>query len=257
MLDSSLPNHPRRLSLQDRVLMVLMKLKLALTHHDLAFRFCVPVQAVSEVICTHIDVMANVMSILIPWPNRDTVNKSMPRNCKSNIPRCRIIVDCTEVFVQRSKSLLTRAKTYSNYKSHNTIKFLVGIAPSGAFTYISRCWGGRASDKQITVDEGFLDKLDFGDVFLADRGFLVHEELAVRGVTAAMPAFSRGRKQLSRKEVEKSRQLSRFRIHVERTICRLKVYKILSNTLPITLIRYSNSIIRICAELCNLRTKLF
>ena len=176
---------------------------------------------------------------------------------RQNFPKCRVIVDCTEVFIQRCKNLLSRAKTYSHYKSHNTVKFLVGISPSGAFTYISRCWGGRTSDKQITIDDGLIDKLDFGDVVLADRGFLVHEELAVRGVRAAMPSFSKSGKQLGRKEVEKSRQLSRFRIHVERAIRRLKVFKILSNTFPISLMRYCNSMVLICAALCNLRSKLF
>jgi hypothetical protein len=89
-------------------------------------------------------------------------------------------------------------------------KFLVGISPSGAFTYISKAWGGRASDKQITLADGLLDKLDHGDMVMSDRGFLIEEELAVRGVTLAIPAFTKGKKQFSRKDVEKSRQMLRL-----------------------------------------------
>ena len=42
-------------------------------------------------------------------------------------------------------------------KHHNTIKFLVGISPSGFITFLSSSYGGRASDKFITKDSVFYD----------------------------------------------------------------------------------------------------
>jgi hypothetical protein len=257
MLASKMPESGASLSAVDRVLLVLMKLKLSATNSELSIRFGVSEQTVSVIIRTHIDVIAAAVGFLVPWPDREAIVMHMPPQCKKNFPKLRIIIDCTEVFIERSKNLLARAQTYSNYKHHNTIKFLVGISPSGAFTYISKAWGGRASDKQITLADGLLDKLDHGDMVMADRGFLIEEELAVRGVTLAIPAFTKGKKQFSRKDVEKSRQMSRFRIHVERAIRRLKVYKIMSTRMPISLLRYANSIAVICAALCNLRRKLF
>ena len=133
---------------------------------------------------------------------------------------------------------------------------MVGIAPSGAFTYISRCWGGRASDKQITIEDELLDKLDYGEMVMTDRGFLITDDLAVRGITIAMPAFTKGKQQLARLDVEKSRQMSRNRIHVEWAIRRFKVYKLMSTRMPISLLRYADSMAIICAVLCNLRGKL-
>ena len=72
-----------------------------------------------------------------------------------------------------------------------------------------------------------------GDLVLADRGFEISEELALRGATLAIPPFTKGKLQLSQREVEESRYLSRIRIHFERAIGRLKCYKILHSTLPI------------------------
>ena len=43
--------------------------------------------------------------------------------------------------------------------------------------------GGDASDKLITLQSGFLEKVEHGDEILADRGFLVREELASVGAT--------------------------------------------------------------------------
>ena len=42
-------------------------------------------------------------------------------------------------------------------KHHNTTKFIIGISPSGFITFLSSCYGGRASDKFITKDSGFYD----------------------------------------------------------------------------------------------------
>lgn len=74
-----------------------------------------------------------------------------------------------------------------------------------------------------------------GDIVMADRGFNVADELALCGAHLVIPAFTRGKAQLSK---EKTRQIARVRIHVERVIGQMrKKYKILQHTLPIKLIQ--------------------
>jgi hypothetical protein len=41
----------------------------------------------------------------------------------------RVILDCTENFVQSPSKLDAQKQVYSNYKHHNTFKFLVGVSP--------------------------------------------------------------------------------------------------------------------------------
>ena len=50
------------------------------------------------------------------------------------------------------------------------------------------------SDKQITIESGFLNQLRIADCILADRGFLIQEELSVRGAVLKVPKFTRGKK---------------------------------------------------------------
>ena len=65
-----------------------------------------------------------------------------------NFTDTRVIVDCTEIFIQRPSSLQSQILTFSNYKNHNTFKVLVGISPGGVVTFMLDLWGGRVSDRE-------------------------------------------------------------------------------------------------------------
>ena len=47
------------------------------------------------------------------------------------------IIDCFEIFIARPNNLKARALTWSNYKHHNTAKYLIGITPQGKICFIS------------------------------------------------------------------------------------------------------------------------
>ena len=166
--------------------------------------------------------MYNNLKQLIIWPDTETLRQNLPSVFRSNFGRTKCIIDCFEIFIERPLLFTARAATYSNYKKHNTVTVFIGIAPTGAIVFISSAWGGRVSDKVITQQCGFLDLIDPGDVILADRGFNVHDDIAIRGGRLEIPAFTKGKKQLSREEIEQSRQLSPIRIHVERIIGQLR-----------------------------------
>ncbi|EEC03876.1 conserved hypothetical protein [Ixodes scapularis] len=137
----------------------------------------------------------------------------------------------------------------------NAVKFLIGITRNGAVSFVSKCWGGRASDEKLIQSSRLLDKLANGDVILADRGFLIKEDVARRGAHLVVRALTRGKKQLPAREAEEARQISRIRIHVERSIGRM-VYRILRDRLPASLLRYATSVVNICAALANMRPRL-
>ena len=141
------------------------------------------------------------------------------------------------------------------------MKFLVGITPCGAISFLSKCWGGRATDKLITMNSGFLRLLEHGDIVLADRGFDIHDDVAIHGAKLEIPSFTRGKKQLSLDEVEYSQRLSKVRIHIERVIGLLKnKYTILQSTLSVSTLKcndgketsLTDKIVTVCAALVNL-----
>ena len=63
---------------------------------------------------------------------------------------------------------------------------------------------------------GFLDRLHPGDLILANHGFTIEDSVCLYCARICVPPFTKGRKQLTRCEVDKAREISHVRIHVER-----------------------------------------
>lgn len=59
------------------------------------------------------------------------------------------MIDCTEISVQKPQYLSYRIQQHSYYKSAFTIKCLIGVSPTGLVTFISKPYGGKASDNVI------------------------------------------------------------------------------------------------------------
>lgn len=122
--------------------------------------------------------------------------------------------------------------------------------------FVSKVHGERASDKHIVRDSGIISLFRRGDQVMADRGFSLDPEMEAKGVTLNVPAFTRGKLQLSEKEVTKTRRIASVRIHVERAINRIKTYRILKQALPIQHRKIADQIVFVCAGLCNLKGPL-
>ena len=175
----------------------LVKLRHNVPMNDLAFRLHVTEATVSKFFHKWLDVMHCNLKQLIVWPDSETLQQNLPSVFHTNFTKVKCIIDCFEIFIERPVAFTARAATYSNYKKHNTVKVFIGISPTGAITFVSSAWGGRVSDKVITQQSGFLKHIDPGDIILADRGFNVHDDIAIRGGKLEIPAFTKGKKQLS------------------------------------------------------------
>ncbi|KAJ8973108.1 hypothetical protein NQ317_006334 [Molorchus minor] len=203
-----------------QLILTLIKLRLNLPFRDLANRFNCHYTSAGRIFSKDIGYT------ILPFKNL-VIN--MPQCFQDNFGlRTTVLIDCFEVFIERPSNVNAAARTWSNYKHHHTVKFLIGITPQGVICFISNAYGGRASDKFITEDCGFLDKLQPRDLVIADRGFLISNSVNMCLAEVVTPAFLKGKKQLSAKEVESTRKIANVRIHVERIIgmLRSKIYYI-------------------------------
>ena len=248
------------LSLHDQFLMALMRLRLNTDVEFLSYHFGLHVSNVSRTVNKWICVLyERLKDVLIKWPERGELYKTMPLDFRK-FGRCVVIIDCFEVFLERPSTVLARAQTWSNYKHQNTCKFLIGIAPQGSITFVSRAWGGRVSDVHLTEHCGTLNKLQHGDLILADRGFTIGEAASVYCAEVKTPSFTKGKPQLSKCEVDVTREIARVRIHVERVIGLLwQKFRILNARLPVNMVMCKaeddismiDRVVIVCAALCN------
>ena len=124
--------------------------------------------------------------------------------------------------------------------------------------------GGCTSDKYFAKNCGLLNKLLPGDLVIEDRGFTIHDGVALKQAQLVIPAFTKG-KELDPIDVEKTRGIAHVRIHVERVIGLLhRKYTILENTLSVDLLTSNqngnpevqepmiNCVIRVCSGRVNL-----
>ena len=127
---------PRKLRLEQELLLVMMRLRLALSVGDLAFRF-----EISDTLCSSIFIS---WVKLIKWPSKKQTKKTLPKCFEKYYSKVRCIIDCSEVFIETPSSLEFQATCWSDYKHHCTLKFLIAITPNGLISFVSDCYGGRA-----------------------------------------------------------------------------------------------------------------
>ena len=248
--------HVRAMQLIDELFMFLVRIKLGLFQQDLAHRFNLHISSVSRKITTWANYLYFFLGSQPIWPSRADVCAKMPGEFKKLYPTTRVILDCTEFFVETPSSLLLQSQLYSSYKSNTTLKGLIGISPHGAITFVSSLYTGAISDKEITRCSGILDLLEAGDSVMADKGFDIEDLLREKEVDLNIPPFLESRTQFSAAEVQKTKMIAKVRIHVERAIKRIKEFHIFDSDVPLSMLGSINQVYTVACLLTNFQGPL-
>jgi len=242
---------------KERIIMVFLKLRQDLSFVVLSILFKnVTPESCRIIYSSLIPCLAKILSCSIYWPSKEEIISNMPY-CFKKFPNTRIVLDCTEIPIQKPKCLSCRIKLYSNYKSTFTLKFLIGVSPGGLITYISQPYGGRASDKSIFEQSGLIQKMNSSDAIMVDKGFLIDDLCMSNNIQIIRPPFLKNKIQFSKSEALLNKDIASARVHIERINQRLKVYKILQNKFIWSHNYLAFDIITIISGICNLSTPIF
>ena len=240
----------RKLPLIDEFFMFLCRIAAGLHEKTLSSIFEVSLTTVSRTILTWTSYLFLVLGSLPLWMSSEQIQATMPEKFKAYCPTVRVIIDCTEIRCQTPSSLSLQSELFSNYKNHTTFKGLIGIAPCGVVTFVSKLYTGSISDNEITRKSQLVKLLQPGDAVMADKGFLIQNMLDEVGATLIIPPLKKTA-QLSREDTEKTQAIARLRILVERAIRRVKEYHIWDRVVPLTMTGSVNQLWTVCCILSN------
>lgn len=246
-------NNVINLSTEDQFFLTLMKLRQNKYNYELGMYFNISQSTVSNIFITWVNFIYQLWIKIDIWPRKDLVQYYMPRIFKNYDPNLRVILDGTEIKVQKPKNPKSQQASWSSYKHANTLKILVGATPGGLLSYCSQAYAGSISDRQAVERSDLLIKCESGDSLLADRGFTIQDMFADKNVAVRIPTFLKGKSQLPGITVLKDRELANKRVHIERIIGLTKTYKILKNELDHSYVPIASKIFFICFMCCNFR----
>ncbi|KAM7315259.1 hypothetical protein ISCGN_005041 [Ixodes scapularis] len=180
----------------------------------------------------------------------------MPKHLKG-YQTVRLVLDCTEMAVAQPKCSKGALRLYSFYKKSFTCKYMISVTPGGIIAHISKGYGGRASDKAIFEQSGLLYMLEpVTDAVMVDRDFLIDSICEDRLIAVIRLPF-RKQNQLSKRDALETHRIAAARVHVERAIQRLKIFRLLSSKILCNMLCMMDNIMTIVAGVINLSAPIF
>ena len=248
--NSQKPGPKRALRVQEEFLLTCMRLRLGLLQEHLGDIFKISPSTVSRILNTWINFIYDCSQSLVPWPTREQILYNLPR-AFMDFPNTQIVLDCTEIFIEKPSSQVAQWQTWSEYKHHNTFKLLVGVTPNGTVTFVSRLWGGRASDRHITLNEGILARIDPGMSVMADKGFTINDLLSDT-VQLNVPPKIPSSRPMTENEVFKTAHIASARIVIEMKNEQAKNFRCLQGIIPLSEAHLVEQMAFICFAWTNL-----
>ena len=244
----------RKISYENRLTIFLMKMKLNLTFSALSVLFNIHRTTVSDIFKSVLTDLTPICKNFVQWPCPEVADYLMPECFKPKYEKCRVIIDCTEYRVEQPPGIEKRNFFYSQYKKGFRMKAEIGCTPNGHVSFISKLYGGRATDAQITIESGLINLLEPNDVVLADKGFPEIQSVidsTGKNILLVMPPFLENG-EFTAEEVQETKNIASVRIHIERIMARIRIYKIL-DLITHDLYPFSDDILFMCCVLVNLQ----
>ncbi|CAG9129853.1 unnamed protein product [Plutella xylostella] len=204
-------------------------------------------------------ILATYFQNFIYLPSHIEIRKNLPLVFKIRYSNVQCIIDCFEIQIEKPSNPIKQSQTWSQYKSCNTVKYLIACTPAGLITFISKGYGGRISDKAITEKSNFIDTLPVNATIMADRGFKEIESLlSSKNIRILRPPSVFTNKNMTKKEVIETKVIASLRVHVERVIRRVREFKMLKphSVVHFKHMKYIDEIVTVACGLINLQDKI-
>lgn len=245
------------LSIQQQVTLCFIKLKSNLSFACISSLFKVSAGACSRAFTNVIPLIRVALQSVVYFPSVEEIHANLPSCLKNDISIVRGVLDCIEINIEIPKCTRCRKSTYSGSIQSDTTKFLYCITPGGLISYVSKGYSGNSSDKFMFNNENIINQFDSGDTIIVERGFLIEEETKAKGIKLIRPTpFQSNQLHFNDANVITNTKVAVLKLHVERAIEKMNMFKIMTTTVEYHLLPHIDDIVFIIASIVNLSCPL-
>lgn len=232
----------------DKLLFILHYCKNYPLQEVLGFEFGMSQECACEWIHRLSRVLQQTLATLKELPER--VSTQLARHLAQN-GETKFGIDGTERKIQRPKDKEGQAQYYSGKKRAHTVKNDVIVTlKSRQVKYLSQTYEGKKHDKKIADEE--QPTYPEGSTLYKDTGFQGYEPA---GVKTVQPKKKPRGGELSAKDKERNRRISKVRVIVEHVIAGVKRCRVVKDILRNTKDEFADLVMEIACGLHNFRTK--
>lgn len=238
-----------RIDVKNRFIMLLVYYRLYITYTLTGFLFDLD----QSNVCRDIQKIEPLIRKCVPIPqktySRLTKRLQTPEEVEQYFPGFIAFVDCTEQQIPRPNSKRRGRMYYSGKKKRHTVKTQLMVNNRGIIIHKTKHKRGKRHDYDIYKKSHPAAPKQVVRVF--DLGYLGVEKDYPKQLSS-LPNKKKRNTELSQVEKECNTSLSRKRIVIEHTICRMKKYRIMADMFRNRLRKY-NRISDIVSGLVNYR----
>lgn len=237
----------RDISKADRLTLFLMKLKTGLTYGALGALFGIHPTSVARCFISVLNLLFDKTRSWIEWKHSDDVRTKKPDYFKLHYPNCKILIDCTGARVAQPAPVEIQ-DFYTSSKGTYSAKFLFGVAPNGALTFVR-----SAEDKGGFLDEftAVASSVNPGGVLIDKSSVASANSTQANEVRSNSPSLNR--EGTNSDVCDAGHSMYSVRLHVDRMILKLKSFNILNLPLSSNLHDNIDRIVHVICILANLQ----
>jgi len=151
------PGPSRALTVKNEFFLVLCRLKVGLLEEDLSARFGVCQSVVCQIVNTWIKFIFFRFKELDEFHSREIVKSHLPECFRKKYSTTTLIIDATEIYIEKPNNPEAHQVTFSSYKNSNTLKAMVDIVPKGGISFVSTLYNGGISDEELESNFNYPD----------------------------------------------------------------------------------------------------
>ena len=220
--------------------------------------------SISEIFTTFTQLMYKVFRDMrkIMFPSKE-IRRFLPRVFKT-IKGIRCSVNCTEFRVETSRNFTRQGNTYSSYKHANTFKCLIAVTPNGGSCFVSDLYEGDIPDVQIfghSCCSKFWTEWHFKArwttrCYSSGQGIYCPRSGSPSLSIYPNSCFFERKRQPKCSWGTCTRKIAKARAHVERFNQRLKQFKLVGRTIPLSLAPLATQMAVVACGLVNFQQVL-